>query len=121
MKKLTLTIAIVLGMTVGAMAQQNELDQQNEMAQQNETSQQDEKEQQHAGGLFERGYVSDEAYYGSNSHYDGYFSNLRNQMLMNLPDHGQDDNQDATPLGSGIAVLLGLGGAYLVAKRRKEE
>jgi LPXTG-motif cell wall-anchored protein len=32
-------------------------------------------------------------------------------------------NQDAntTPVGGGIAVLAVLGGAYLLAKRRKEE
>ena len=69
MKKIALTIAILLGMTLFATAQ-------------------------NGGGLFQYGMVSDEAYYGN-----GY----------------------ASPLGSGIAVLLGLGGAYLVAKKRKEE
>ena len=35
---------------------------------------------------------------------------------------GFNDDQDTTsPLGSGIALLAGLGAAYLVAKRRKEE
>lgn len=34
--------------------------------------------------------------------------------------HGFDYDAEA-PLGSGIAVLLGLGGAYLIAKKRKEE
>jgi len=33
--------------------------------------------------------------------------------------HNQSDDQDAAPLGSGIAVLLGMGGAYLVAKKRR--
>lgn len=68
------------------------------------------------GGLFQYGAVSDEQYYGA-----GY--NNRNTdplMLPGLPDHGNDTNQPA-PIGSGIAVLLGLGGAYLVGKRRKEE
>ncbi len=37
-----------------------------------------------------------------------------------LPQHGQDTNQPA-PLGSGIALLAALGGAYLVGKRRREE
>lgn len=32
-----------------------------------------------------------------------------------------DVNGEETPLGSGIAVLLGLGGAYLIARRHKEE
>ena len=37
-----------------------------------------------------------------------------------LPSHGATDNQPA-PLGSGIAVLMGLGAAYMVAKKRKED
>ena len=37
-----------------------------------------------------------------------------------LPQHGQYDDQSGAPLGTGIAVLAGLGGAYLLAKRRKE-
>ena len=37
--------------------------------------------------------------------------------------HNLNDDVDGegTPLGSGIAVLLGLGAAYMVAKKRKEE
>ena len=96
MKKLTLTIAIVLGMTVGAMAQ---------------------------GGLFERGYVSDEVYYGANNDNNSYFFSLlrgTNPDIPDLPDHGQDTDQNATPLGGGIALLLGMGAAYAAAKRRKE-
>ena len=98
MKKLTLTIAIVLGTTLGLTAQQS------------------------GGGLFERGNVTQEDYnsaYGS-SQID-LFGNLRaGDLTIELPNHGQDENQNA-PLGSGIAVLLGLGGAYLVAKKRREE
>ena len=37
-----------------------------------------------------------------------------------LPEHGRPDNQYA-PLGSGIAVLLGLSAAYLVGKKHREE
>ena len=66
------------------------------------------------GGLFNRGAViEDEEYYGAGYNRDG--------MLPGLPNHNQQGNQDAVPLGSGIAVLAALGGAYLVAKRRKEE
>ncbi len=66
------------------------------------------------GGLFNRGAViEDEEYYGA-----GYYRG----GMIGLPQHGQDGNQDATtPLGSGIALLAALGGAYLVAKKRKEE
>ena len=99
MKKLALTIAIVLGTAIGLTAQQKS-----------------------GGGLFERGNVTEEDYnsaYGS-SQID-LFGNLRaDDLTIELPNHGQDENQNA-PLGSGIAVLLGLGGAYLVAKKRREE
>ena len=65
------------------------------------------------GGLFKRGSViDDEEFYGA-----GYY---RGEGTPFLPNHNLDQNQDA-PLGSGIAVLLGLGGAYLVAKKRREE
>ena len=93
MKKTLLTIAIVLGTAIGAMAQQG------------------------TGGLFERGYVSDEVYYGTGDSY--YFSQLRGGLL-NLPEHGLYEDQDA-PLGSGLALLLGMGAAYLIGKKRKEE
>lgn len=43
-----------------------------------------------------------------------------NGPMINLPEaHGLTDNQDGVPLGSGIAVLMGLGAAYLVGKKRK--
>jgi LPXTG-motif cell wall-anchored protein len=38
-----------------------------------------------------------------------------------MPEHGLNYDQEAAPLGSGIAVLIGLGGAYFVRKKRKEE
>ena len=93
MKKLTLIIAIVLGLTVGTYAQ---------------------------GGLFRRG--SD----AGNSPDAGYsFSNTAKPGDSGnplLPNHNTDvnDNDQPAPLGSGVALLVGLGGAYLVGKRRKE-
>jgi hypothetical protein len=64
------------------------------------------------GGLFQRGAASEPAateLYG-----------IRSEGNPRLPNHGLADNQDA-PLGSGVAVLLGLGAAYMVAKKRREE
>ena len=87
MKKTLLTIAIVLGMTIGAMAQEK-------------------------GGVFQRGAMPDEMNYE--------YGNNRESGLILPSGHGQTGDTDA-PLGSGIAVLLGLGGAYLVGKKRREE
>ena len=88
MKKLSITIAILLGMSMTTFAAPD------------------------GGGLFQRGTVSDEEFYGSG---------FRGNEKPMLPFHEQTTNQPATtPLGGGIAVLVGLGAAYLVAKRRKE-
>ena len=85
MKKTITTIAILIGITLCASAQQT------------------------GGGIFERGYVSEEA------------SNPRSgESLLSLPgSHGSNTDTEA-PLGGGIAVLLGFGAAYAFAKRRKE-
>ena len=93
MKKLALTIAILLGLTMTTFAD---------------------------GGLFNRG---NNAKYGQNSGYT-YFNAKdtgRGDVAMPmLPPHGSDENNPA-PLGSGIAVLMGLGAAYLVGKKRNEK
>ena len=45
----------------------------------------------------------------------------REGAMMKFPGHGSDDDFDADgPLGSGIAVLVGLGAAYAMTKKRKE-
>ena len=85
MKKLALTIAIILGLSMTSFADPN------------------------GGGLFQRGTTPEQ--YGNR---DGELD-----MPM-LPTHGESENQGA-PLGTGIAVLAALGGAYLVAKKRREE
>ena len=50
-------------------------------------------------------------------------SGLRNNNTPLLPGFGNPGDVDGTdaPLGSGIAVLLGLGAAYAIGKKRKEE
>ena len=88
MKKLAMTFAIVLGLSLTTFANPTE------------------------GGLFQRGEATEptpDAIYG-----------IRPTAMPNLPVHNLGTNQDA-PLGSGIALLLGLGGAYLVGKKRREE
>ena len=88
MKKLAMTFAIVLGLSLTTFADPNQ------------------------GGLFQRGEATEptpDAIYG-----------IRTPAMPNLPTHDATGNQDA-PLGSGITLLLGLGGAYLVGKKRREE
>ena len=87
MKKLALTIAVVLGLGLTSFANTND------------------------GGLFQRG--------ASEPATTELFGN-RDDGNPLLPIHGGSGNADA-PLGSGVAVLLGLGAAYMVAKKRREE
>ena len=93
MKKLTITLSLLLGLTMTTFAD---------------------------GGLFNRG---NNAKYGQNSGYI-YFNakdtGSGDVAMPMLPPHGSDDNEPA-PLGSGIAVLMGLGAAYLVGKKRNEK
>jgi len=65
------------------------------------------------GGLFQRGNTPENTM-GNRDGEGGI-------VTPGLPHgHGLGGNQDA-PVGSGIAVLLGLGAAYLVGKKRSEE
>ena len=90
MKKLIMTIAIVLGLGMSTFAQEAEVVEER--------------------GLFGKGGMA------KNGLFDDFLS------LMNEETYTTDQNQDANgPLGSGIAVLMGLGAAYMVAKKRREE
>ena len=88
MKKLIMTIAIVLGLGMSTFAQEVEVVEER--------------------GLFGKG--------------NGVFRNPGDELAINLPglDYETTEDQDG-PLGSGIAVLMGLGAAYMVAKKRKED
>ena len=94
MKKLILTSAIILGISLTTFAD---------------------------GGLFQRGYNAKNGFSGYT-----YFGatemgeRTTDPPMPGLPAHGENTNQPA-PVGSGIAVLLGLGAAYMVAKKRKED
>ena len=98
MKKLAITLALVLGLGLGGFAQGNRYYSSEEVYYEGE------------GGLFGKG--------------SKLFGGAKGDGLLGLPgEHGWDDDVDGeqTPLGSGLAVLLGLGGAYIVAKKRKDE
>ena len=97
MKKLIITTSLIIGIGLTAVAENN------------------------TSGLFGRasngngrhsGYVLFGAKDGESA------TTLANTPM--LPAHGQENNQPA-PLGSGIAILLGLGGTYLISKRYKKQ
>ena len=85
MKKITMTLVILLGLTMGAFAQD--------------------------GGLFGKGATreSNDINYSTRG------------GLIDLPGSHGDSNDHGAPLGSGIVVLAGLGAAYLVSKKNREE
>jgi len=67
------------------------------------------------GSLFQRdnsGIYGTSIYKGKDYTKDGFGPNF--------PNHGITENTDA-PLGSGIVLLAGLGAAYMIAKKRREE
>ena len=132
MKKLIVTIVIVLGMGMTL------------------TAQIDENMYETTGGLFglgqafyenandemflPYGYAEEETfvpetYSGMNDNGNaGLFGlgttlggNRNGNAPMIVPTLGLYQDQDGAPLGSSIAVLTALGAAYLVAKRRKED
>ena len=93
MKKTIITIAIILGIGMTAFA---------------------------GSGLFQRNINAENGKSGY-----VYFSSENNLFVKDpvtplLPMHGEEDHQPA-PVGSGIAVLMGLGAAYLFAKRREQD
>ena len=136
MKKLALTITLLLGMTLGAFAEWNSY-QSNWFFFNWFNPDEDEEE---ATGLFENDEVNafmwnnviETPTFSSNNGGGGLFGRGRSMNTglgygfrtgtgtgLFLPNvHGS--NEDQAPLGSGVVVLLGMGAAYLVAKKRKE-
>ena len=91
MKKLIMTIAILLGLTMTSFAD---------------------------GGLFNRGYNAKNGQANGYIYFNAKNTASEDVATPMLPPHGSDDNEPA-PLGSGIAVLAFLGAGYAVAKKRK--
>ena len=94
MKKLALTIALLLGITMTTFAD---------------------------GGLFQRGYNAKNGFSGYN-YFGARDMGDEEEVFVSplMPMHNLETDQNA-PVGSGIAVLMGLGAAYLMGKRRREE
>ena len=85
MKKLALTLAIVLGLSMTTFAE--------------------------GGGLFQRGAETEES--------NGFMSRGGKPGLPG--EHGLGGDQDSnTPLGGGALLLVGLGAAYAMTKKRKD-
>ena len=94
MKKLVLTTALVLTMGLCGFAQQG-------------------------GGTLKRSKEYRETYrYTGREDYALMYRD--GGSVPGLPYFGGFDDADA-PIGSGVAVLLGLGAAYLVGKKRRED
>ena len=133
MKKLIVTIAIVLGMGLTMFAQER-FTGADGVAERNGLFNRSAGLFTDNGELYYYDYDEDE-YIAYNNQLqlqlfeeDGFFgigSGFFNRGTMRgnpiLPGFGNSDDQGAAPLGSGIAVLTALGAAYLVGKRRKEE
>ena len=90
MKKLFLTITIVIGLSLCSFAQ---------------------------GGLFQYGEVSDDSYYAAWYALDQNNELQRDALMPLLPTHGQNNNQNA-PLGGGALLFIGFGVAYAMKKRK---
>jgi LPXTG-motif cell wall-anchored protein len=87
MKNLFITLALILGLSLVADAQQ--------------------------GGLFGKGPMRESYETQTQSREGG---------LMLPSSHGETGDQSGdAPLGTGTAIFLGLGAAYLVSKKRREE
>lgn len=50
-----------------------------------------------------------------------YSTEYRESGLVLPGSHGSNTDTDAVPMGTGTALLLGMGAAYLVTKKRREE
>ena len=100
MKKIVLILTIVLCVSANAYSQYYAS-----------------KDNHNSGGLFSRGLVSDEEYYGAGMNRQGL---MNNNTLPRLPIHNMGGDQPA-PLGGGGAVLTFLCAAYFVSKKRREE
>ena len=94
MKKTILTIVLILGITMTTFAD---------------------------GGLFQRGYNAKNGFSGYN-YFGARDMGDEEEVFVSplMPMHNLETDQDA-PIGSGIIVLMGLGAAYMVAKKRREE
>ena len=94
MKKLALTLAIILGITLGGNAQNNPM-----------------HYQKGSRGLFDKGMTSGE-------------DEFNNRGVINSNNVGggiTNDDFVPTPLGSGLLILVGAGLGYVALKKKEDE
>lgn len=98
MKKQIMTIALVLGLCMTALAQQA------------------------GGGLFYRGESRQSGYDRNSPYWDPFFLPEHGGILNGDADFdpGEDPNDPPAPLGGGALLLVGFGAAYAMTKRKKE-
>ena len=99
MKKIMMTLSLVVGIALSTQAQYL-------------TS-----KDGRGGGLFGRGSVADEVYYGAGF---GQNSLLNDNGLPGVPNGHDLEGDQPAPVGSGVALLIGLGSVYCLVRKRKE-
>ena len=105
MKKTLVTLAIILGLSLCSYAQTSGLFGYGEDPEEEATD-----------------YSSTWYAFGQDQDYDNsLFGIFRGGLsdLPLLPNHGEDDNQDA-PLGGGALLLIGFGAAYALKKKSRK-
>ena len=98
MKKIMMTLSLVVGIALSTQAQY--------FSGKNAQS----------GGLFGRGFVADELYYGAGF---GQNSLLNDNGLPGVPNGHDLEGDQPAPVGSGVALLIGLGTVYCLVRKRK--
>ena len=74
-------------------------------------------------GLMTAASAQDRGLFNRGPETEGNFaSNRTGESGLILPgSHGSNTDTDAVPMGTGTALLLGMGAAYLVAKKNRKE
>ena len=98
MKKQIMTIALVLGLCMTALAQQA------------------------GGGLLYRGESRQSGYDRNSPYWDSFFLPEHGGIFNGDADFdpGEDSDDPPAPLGGGALLLVGFGAAYAMTKRKKE-
>lgn len=52
--------------------------------------------------------------------FEGMMRQEESEFVLFVPVQAQDGDQSYSPIGSGVLLLAGLGGAYLLTKRKKD-